>query len=245
LIHNKRVWGWMLMLLFFFLFSSCLEYDEDLVLNKDGSGSLKQVLRMENHFHDNLLKSGKFPMTQEVIERSLPPGSKLLDFSDLPMGEQHRVITVDIRFEDLKTVFEMAEKGKANFIGDLKWEKDFLGRIKYRRILKKKGETVLGGKGSSDGIIKYGMDKGFLNNYTMNYNFTSPYRVVRSNGKKVEGQKITWVVPLADLLDTKQEVVLTALLEKPANVVLIGAIYGLVILGVFSVIYFLIKKGRY
>jgi hypothetical protein len=163
----------------------------------------------------------------------------------LPMGEQHRVITVDIRFEDLKTVFEMAEQGKANFIGELKWEKDYLGRIKYRRILKKKGETVLGGKGSSDGIIKYGMDKGFLNNYTMNYNFTSPYRVVRSNGKKVEGQKITWVVPLADLLDTKQEVVLTALLEKPANVVLIGAIYGVVILGVFSVIYFLIKKRRY
>jgi hypothetical protein len=245
LIYSKRAWGWMLMLLTFCLFSSCLEYDEEMVLNKDGSGSLQQVFRLENRFHDNLLKSGSFPMTREVIERSLPPGSKLLDFSDLPMGEKHRVIAVAIHFDDFMNVLEMAGKGRANFIGELKWEKDYLGRIKYKRTLKKKGETVLGGKGASDGMIKYGMGKGMMGNFTMNFNLTGPYRVVRSNAQKVEGQRISWVVPVVDLLDPEKEVVLTALLEKPSNVVLIGAIYGVIILGIFSLIFFLIWKRKY
>ncbi|MDD5224153.1 MAG: hypothetical protein PHE84_09195 [bacterium] len=245
MICHKRTWGWMLLLLAFFLFSSCLEYDEEMVLNKNGSGSLQQIFRLENRFHDNLLKSGNFSMTREVIEKSLPPGSKLLDFSDLPMGNQHRIISVTIHFDDFMTVLEMAGQGKANFIGEIKWEKDYLGRIKYRRTLKKKGETVFGGKGDSDALIKYGMGKGMMGNFTMNFNFTGPYRVVRSNAQKVEGERMSWVVPVVDLLDPEKEVVLTALLEKPSNVVLIGSIYGVVILGVFAVILFFIKRKKY
>lgn len=245
MICYKRTWGWILMLLTFSLLSSCLEYDEEMGLNKNGSGSLQQVFRLENRFHDNLLKSGNFPMTREVIEKSLPPGSKLLDFSDLPMGNQHRVVSVTIHFDDFLAVLEMAGQGRANFIGEIKWEKDYLGRIKYRRTLKKKGETVFGGKGNSDEMIKYGMGKNMMGNFTMNFNFTSPYRVVRSNAQKVEGQRISWVVPVVDLLTPEKEVVMTALLEKPSNVVLIGSIYGVVILGVFAVILFLIKKKKY
>jgi len=245
LILQKRFWGWVIILLFFSFFSSCLEYDETLVLNKDGTGSMKQVLRLENRFHDSLMKTGRLPMTRPAIEKSMPPGSKLLDFSDVPLGDQHRVITVDMFFENLTSVFEMAQSGRANFIGDLKWEKDYLGRIKYRRVLKKKGETILGSGGSSDGIVKYGMDKGFLANYTMNFSFESPYGVVKSNASKVEINKVVWNVPLRDLLDPEKEVILTALLEKRSNVILIGSIYGAVILGVFALIFLLIRKRKY
>lgn len=227
-----------------FLCPSCIEYEEDLTLNRDGSGILRQMLKMDNTFRENLRKSGKLLLTREEIEEALPPGSKLVEYQDDLLGKRTRVLTIGIQFDDFQKMFQLAEEGRAAFFGELIWRRDYLGRIYYQRVLKRKGVDIVG-EGPYKDLIEMGVGKGMLTPYFLKFHLRSPYRVIRSNAATAKDYDLTWVVPLSLMLDAEKNIVLNAYLEKPLNLWLLVSIYGVVFLAVVLFIVYWVRKKRY
>ena len=243
-MSRKKVISRALLTGLLFLISSCIEYEEDLILNRDGSGVLTQVLKMDNTFRENLRKSGKLLLTREDIEQALPPGSKLVEYRDDLLGKRTRVLTIGIKFDDFRKMFQLAEEGRAAFFGELIWKRDYLGRIYYQRVLKRKGVDILG-EGPYKDLIEMGISKGMLTPYFLKFHLRSPYRVIRSNAATVKDYDLNWVVPLSLMLDPEKNVVLSAYLEKPLNLWLLVSIYGGIFLAVVVFIIYWVRKKRY
>lgn len=226
------------------VFSSCIDYEEELVLNADGTGTFRQILKLEKNYLRNLRKTGKLPLTRESVEESLPPGITLVEFVDKPLGKRNQIISSTLRFDDFHHVLRLAREGRAAFFGEIEWKRDYLGRIHYRRLLKKKGENLLG-EGPYRDMINMGVGKGAFTPYSFKFHMKTPYQVIRSNAVSVRDRELTWIVPLTKMIEQKEEIVLAAYLEKPYNLFLVLAIYGGIFFGLVFFIFLWIRKKRY
>jgi len=132
---------------FVLIISGCIEYDEDLVFNEDGSGTVKvkysvseQLAAMMGMSEQNDKEKGEMPLEKDKVE-ALFKDNECFELSDLKVevSEGRRIVSFNLKFKDYK------ELEKTEFFA---WKEGFTfkknedGTFLYERKSEKMGEMT-------------------------------------------------------------------------------------------------------
>lgn len=200
----------------------CITYEEDLKINSDGSGRIKQHISFPKEGSRTFMETN-IPETREELEEKLGVGLKLISFDKAEEANfTHLYVTID--FDDYKALSSLQKssgsKGSGIF-GDqeVRLKRSGLNFV-FERILKKRGkdmfDTSEDEEDNKDAVKKKLMEKlmeKMFERFIWKFSLTTPSRIISTNGKKIGPNTVKWEVPLVDLV--KEDFKMTAKIEGP------------------------------
>jgi hypothetical protein len=126
------------------LLAGCVEYDEELWLNPNGSGKVK--LR--------LVHRSSFANTQEIMRKSELPGIHLID-SQVSQSGPYMVYKVTFKFDDIESFNNINDQlSAADFWGQITLNKNTAGNVVFKRRISLGGQQeAMEGMGSDPNDI--------------------------------------------------------------------------------------------
>jgi hypothetical protein len=199
-------------LLFAVLLTGCLDYEERIVIGRDGSAKIELQLRISRTIQGLVRQNPAFSalammMDPDTLRKNLPEGVALESHRTIP-GSGRIIYANDLVAPDVQKL----AAGDASLFQGQKFEVETLpdGSLRYRRTLDfsaaaKDPELSQMIAQNKMGIV------GILKGSKFAFSLESPLAIQSTNGR-VEGNKISWNYVLFDLLynPVEQEVVLAA-----------------------------------
>jgi hypothetical protein len=220
------------------LLTGCLNYDESLVVNRDGSASLSIQLKVARQIREQMKLDDLFD--QAKIQALLPPQAKIEKFT----ADTEKVINtlfLEVKIPDLKSSVSSFGKG-GDFFGEVKFGQNAKGDFVYSRSLQGIGQKI------SEVLAQQANDPrkqnaifSILSRSYFNYRLQTPLKILENNANKIEGKILIWKIPVTKLAEPGG-VVMTATFRQPPSLLvmsLIGAL-GLVILALTA---YLLYRG--
>ena len=198
----------LLLSMILFLFLNCLEYNEKIVINKDGSGTIKisysgpsdsDVDSDESKYI--FLKGDEYDIREDVERHYTSNRVKLEDFYYEKSGINKYVDFV-LKFEDLNDLEDVT-----NYRGrKIKFERDRDGGYTFERIFKIDGERDFYKNDSSfEKFIKNTVKEGVLDKIKFKFECRLPREIRISNSEYVRGDNVAkWYFTLGDVIDKKE-----------------------------------------
>lgn len=220
------------------LLAGCLNYDESLVVNMDGSANLSIQLKVARQIREQLKLDYLFD--QAKIQALLPPQAKIEKFT----ADTEKLINtlfVEVKIPDLKSAVSSFGKG-GDFFGEVKFSQNSKGDFVYSRSLQGIGQKI------SEVLAQQANDPrrqnaifSILSRSYFNYRLQTPLKVLESNANKVEGKILFWKIPVTKLAEPAG-VVMTATFRQPPSLIFLAAIgaLGVIILGLTA---YLLYRG--
>lgn len=210
------------------LLTGCLNYDENLVVNRDGSANLSIQLKVARQIREQLKLDDLFD--QAKIQALLPPQAVISKFT----ADKEKIVNtlyLEVKIPDLKTAVSSFGKS-GDFFGEVKFSQNPKGDFIYSRSLQGIGQKIseilaqqAGDPRKQNAILS------ILSRSYFNYRLQTPLKILENNANKVEGKILFWKIPVTKLAEPGG-VVMTATFRQPPSLLvmsLIGAL-GLVIL---------------
>jgi len=131
-----------LLIIMLFLLAGCVEYNEEMWLNPDGSG--KVSLR--------LVHRSNYANTQEIMRKSELPGIHLIS-SQVQKNGPFMVYKVTFKFDNIESFNRISEEPTpADFLGQISINKNSEGHLVYKRRISLGGSEILEPGVESDSI---------------------------------------------------------------------------------------------
>ena len=131
-----------LLIIMLFLLVGCVEYNEEMWLNPDGSG--KVSLR--------LVHRSNYANTQEIMRKSELPGIHLIS-SQVQKNGPFMVYKVTFKFDNIESFNRISEEPTpADFLGQISINKNSEGHLVYKRRISLGGSEILEPGTESDSI---------------------------------------------------------------------------------------------
>ncbi len=117
-----------------FLLSGCVEYDEELWLNSDGSGRAKLRLVHQSYYSN----------TQEIINKLEKPGIHLIDIKLRQSKPNNMIYEVELSFDSIDAFNNVNDQlSSADFWGQITLSKNPIGNIVFRRKISLGGKELM------------------------------------------------------------------------------------------------------
>ena len=131
-----------LLIIMLFLLVGCVEYNEEMWLNPDGSG--KVSLR--------LVHRSNYANTQEIVRKSELPGIHLIS-SQVQKNGPFMVYKVTFKFDNIESFNRISEEPTpVDFLGQISINKNSEGHLVYKRRISLGGSEILEPGTESDSI---------------------------------------------------------------------------------------------
>ena len=236
-------------LLLLFMLQGCIDYEETMTLNPNGSAAVKihyyidESLMAMAEESQGQLTFDKASLEKEFKQAGLKPlNTKVYTES----GKRH--VTFDLKFKDInkiphKVPFERREISLIKISN-----RTYL----YRSVMKtetpqdtKEAEVDTTDEFNTDEMIK--TIKTLFVGHTFTFTLETPYKILETNaGGKIEGKKVTWEFPLAKI--DEDNIVMTAKLSAPLlsaqMLIVLGSALLLLILGGLAALILVKRKNR-
>lgn len=160
----KHLW---IILFLFLLLAGCVEYEEELWLNQDGSGraSLKLVHR------------SNYANAEEIFRKAELPGIHLLD-SQVSRSGPYVVYKVSFRFDDIEAFNNVNDQlSEADFWGAVTLNQTPEGKIVFKRRISLGSQET----GDSDDILENIYSQQQTRHPVWRYKLHVPWRIVSAN----------------------------------------------------------------
>jgi hypothetical protein len=195
-----------------FLFSGCVNYDQNTTLNADGSGSMKihYWSKMSNFSMGTSL--GKFDFDEKKAKENYSSGNsevKSIKMED-QLDDSTKHVFVELSFKDINKLPDA--KGFKSV--ETSWKEGTDGmELKYTLL---KDTSAAKNMGASE--------------YTVTYTFEMPSEIVSTNATKKDGKTLTWEYSVADL---GKDIEMTANVKKEGGKTcgIFGAVIGFGLIG--------------
>jgi hypothetical protein len=220
------------------LLTGCLNYDESLVVNRDGSANLSIQLKVARQIREQMKLEYLFD--QAKIQSLLPPQAKIVKFT----ADTDKVINtllVEVKIPDLKSAVSSFGKG-GDFFGEVKFSQNSKGDFVYSRSLQGIGQKI------SEVLAQQASDPrkqnaifSILSRSYFTYRLQTPLKILENNANKVEGKILIWKIPVTKLAEPGG-VVMTATFRQPPSLIFLAAIgaLGVIILALTA---YLLYRG--
>ena len=216
----KRLALALLALLVLLIISSCVQYDEELWINPDGSG--KATLR--------LVHRSPYENPEEVMRKAQLPGIHLTDSKISRVGPDV-IYQVSFTFKDIESFNNVNDQiGTADFWGKITLNREPGGKISFKR-------RIALGSPEADDPIENLFSQSQVEHPVWNYKLHLPWKIVSSNAQEENIDRKTRTISWS--YDTRKlwhkDEFMTVELEKgfPWLPILLVAI-ALVMLGFFA-----------
>lgn len=200
--------SYLLLSLIFFLFLNCLEYNEKIVINKDGSGTIKISYSGPSDSEvdsDNskyiFLKGDEYDIKENIERYYTSRRVKLEDFYYERSGI-NKYIDFVLKFEDIDDLEDVTNfKG-----GKIKFEKDRDGEYNFERTFDVDGERDFYKNDSSfEKFLKNTIREGVLDKIKFEFECRLPREIRISNSEYIRGDNVAkWYFTLGDVVDKKE-----------------------------------------
>ncbi|MDY0151886.1 MAG: hypothetical protein RBS43_06390 [Candidatus Cloacimonas sp.] len=209
-----------LLLLTLFVLAGCVQYDEELWLNHDGSGRAK--LR--------LIHRSPYENPEEIMRKASLPGISLQGYNIQRRGAD-AIYTIEFKFKSVEAFNNVNDQlGAADFWGKITLNKERGRRISFKRRI------ALGSQDGDDDLENF-FSSMQTESAIWNYKLHVPWKIVSSNAlpENVDAKNhtITWSFDTQKMWNRNE--MMTVELEKnfPWMLIVIGVI--VLVLGIFIV----------
>ena len=226
---NKSLLFFILFLSFFaFTFSSCINIERDIKINKDGSGTEKISMNLGKEYFDYLYslipgKTGNFRFVLDSLYKS----DFLTDMVKKDYSEKEGVNFIDAKSElendsSLTTIIEYKFDNVKYIDNSLKPIGDKSGtdskKTKTEVFFKEEGSKVIFRYNfirNKNIDSTYNIDlSDYFKNDKITVNIEFPYDVITSNANYTDGRKLTWEIPINYFLEKNKKFSLKAEMKK-------------------------------
>ncbi len=210
--------------------SGCLDYDEDLTLFGNGSGTFALTLTVDEQVLANAPEDIARRFSPEEAKREFEKldGVKL-DHATATRANGRQTLHLDGSFRSLPELAargDNAAPGAASFLGKLSYQEDGR-RLRLSRVIDLGGAGQLPGFGGSAGdALAQGFMAAMFNGHALTFRAHFPSQIVNANAARLDPKTgtVEWVFPLAAAL--REPPVMTVELLRPNPLVpwLVGAL---------------------
>jgi hypothetical protein len=220
--------------------AGCINYDQELTLNVDGSGTVKvrydregETKREGDEESDaDLIGAPKLSFTEEEIMAEYEGSA--VTVRDIVISETDAGVPEATYYIDFKNITDLNGYGIFALEGDKLKQTFSLSKSDDTEVFKQLVQLKMDVKNPSQ-----------LSGFTFTYVFNSPDEIVETNGT-VTGNTVKWEYTLDKLINTDTEMTVTYKVAAPAAggkiAIIIGIIVGVIIIIVIIVL--LTKKKK-
>ena len=201
----------LLLILPFLLVLSCIEYEEEMWVNKDGSGKIKMKISMPQFLAEyDTEGEGISSFDEENVKKKIEEidGLTLIESKSYEENEKN-VIEMVVKFDSFE-ILEKANEEEDNqlFIGDIKMEKDEDDRIVFKRTISMEDSSKSEADKESEKLMA-----AMLGQYKFSYMVHFPNKVIEANTSDdnidQKSNTVKWTFSLASIISAPQEMVAT------------------------------------
>jgi hypothetical protein len=232
-------------ILFLSLFSiilvSCIEYQEKMKLNLDGSGEITFAFGIsESIFSMGGDNAGLKEFNEEKIDQNYKDKKGIKLVSKRTYTESgNRWMEAKISFDSINDLIASStDTTQQAAIGDISLTQDSNGNMVFtRKISKEQKETE---PDSSSQKVGEGMMEMMFGKYQWHYELTLPGKIVSTNANSADvdysSNTVKWNIPIASLAKTQ---IMTVTFEKSTATNLTIIILGVIIVIVLAIVFFI------
>lgn len=220
--------------------AGCWNYDENLIVHRDGSATLTVNLRIARQIRQQL-KLDEF-FDRQYLQKLLPPAAEIRQLH----VDTHRVLNrllLEVYIPDLQAAAGSFGQ-ESQLFGKVTFSFDEQGNFIYQRSLHGIGEKI------RESLARQGANlhqnktiAAIINRSFFNYRLETPLTVLKSNASKIEGKVLTWKVPVSRLTGP-EEMVLSATFRKPPSLLLIGILAALLLLLIGGGVWYAVRRWK-
>lgn len=210
----------------FFFITGCWNYDENLVVHRDGSATLTVQLRVARQIRQQVNLDEFFD--RENIQKLLPPGAEIQRL-DMDTQRVLNFLILQVYIPDLKSAAGSLGS-EENLFGEVTFSHDEDGNYVYQRSLRGIGKKI------RESLARQNLTpqrskaiSAVVNRSFFKYRLETPLAVLKSNANKIEGKVLTWNIPVSNLTNP-EGIVLTAVFRSPPSIVLLGILAALLLI---------------
>jgi hypothetical protein len=196
--------------------TGCIDYSEELWLNRDGSGRVKMSIGVLTSYENK----------QEINRYLEQPGISLISKS-VYRKDKHTFYKIELRFSSIEAFNNLSDQvSNADFLGRLTLNKEDDGTY----ILKRR--IALGSLSGDEDEIEQLIFSQPLNNLKWSYKIHLPWKIIKANAApeniNYEDKSVSWEYKTAYLLNQSQIMVVTMQPSLPVKTILLVALAVLV-----------------
>jgi len=239
----------LLLILPFLLVLSCIEYEEEMWVNNDGSGKIKMKISMPKFLSEYETEGeGISSFDGENVKKKFEEidGLTLIDSKSYEEDEKN-VIEMVVKFDSFEILAKAnEEEDNKLFIGDIKMEKDGDGRIVFKRTVSMEDSSKSEADKESEKLMA-----AMFGQYKFSYIVHFPNKVIEANTSDDNiDQKLNtvkWTFPLTSIISAPQEMVATLDAAEGANdrfnwlTIGIGVVIVFILISIISMV---VKKRK-
>lgn len=230
------------------LLISCIQYQEKMKLNSDGSGEITFSVGVSESFFSLGGQSGEIKNFDENnIKKNFADkrGIELLN-SRTYTQDDNRWVEIKLGFESLQLLMESSkDSSQQAMIGELSLKEDAKGNMVFTRKISKSDSSE--NNDSTSDEIGTGMMEMMFGQYKWKYELIVPGKIISSNAEPKDidhnTNTVRWTLSMASLSQTS---IMSVTYEKAGNVNLTLIILGFIAIIVLAVMFYLsvTKKNK-
>ncbi|MCK9308710.1 MAG: hypothetical protein PHH43_02115 [Candidatus Cloacimonetes bacterium] len=204
----KRI---ILLMLTLFVLAGCVNYDEELWLNRDGSGRAK--LR--------LVHRSPYENPEEIVRKAALPGISLHGY-DIQRSGADAIYTIEFKFKNMEAFNNVNDQlSAADFWGKITLNKEPGRRITFKRRIS------LGSQESDDDFENI-FSKMQTEHPVWNYRLHVPWKIISSNASPnnvdVKNRTISWSFDTANMWNKTELMTVEMKKDFPWILIVVGVI---------------------
>lgn len=220
---------------------SCIQYQEKMKLNTDGSGEITFSVGISESFFNLGDQSGEMKNFDESkIKENFEnkKGIKLLN-SRAYTQEGNKWVEIKLSFESLEALMESnKDTTQQAMIGELSLTEDAKGNMVFTRKISKSDQSEKNDTNSDE--IGTGMMEMMFGQYKWKYELILPGKIISTNAEKNDvdysSNTVRWALSMASLSQTN---IMTVTFEKAGQANLTLVILGFLAIIILAVTFFL------
>ena len=228
-----------LVVILLFILSSCINYQEKMKLNYDGSGTITFAVGLNQSLFGGMADSSNFKDFDESKIKEQYSGKKGIKFlgSRTYTQDGNKWVEINLSFESLQALNEANKDSmQQGMMGTINLSEDANGNMVFtRKLLAKPGSAE---KDSAGSELANGMMQMMFGNYKWKYELTLPGKIISTNAAQndvdYKTNTVKWTMSLASLASA-QEMIVT--FEKASKVnmtlVILGVLIVMILAGIF------------
>jgi len=201
---------WLPVFLLIFL-AGCVQYNEEMWLNKDGSGSMHMVLGVASSY-DN---------TEYLARYAKAPGIHIVSVSTYSKQDM-KFYDIDMKFDSIADFNRLSdEEGLANFFGKIYLQQDKKRIVRYKRVISLGNPEI-----NDEDTMADVFQNIFTANKVWSYTFHAPYPILVANATQenvnIKQNTVKWRYEISYLWNRNQS--MEVQMQKPISIYIYIAI---------------------
>jgi hypothetical protein len=214
------------------LVAGCLTYNEEVWLNRDGSGKMSMEIGLSEALLSMAPNKSELPFSEEKIEKdfSNKKGIRLTEHKIYSRAGNKYVITY-FQFdsiESLKNLFADNKDHKSEFFDNFRIDNDKDGNVRFSRTIDLTEEK----EGKEENEFGKGMASTIFSNYIWKYKIHFPYKIINANTSPenidYKNNTVTWEFSMASFFNEPQ--IMTATLKPSSYLIAVLTISAITLL---------------